>query len=404
MNQSLFRFHPRIRLLLFFILALSLNACVALDGIFPKLQPAQSVDEEVTLIAESQPEEENIIEPENPILTKRISELEQVIKELRQQQKLQKQDFQLLQEQWETNFVLLERSVADSLKANKGNSGNSTTQNKISKKQTTASRTQKKSSQKRVASKKENKQTSSSNSSPPKLETYSLFQKMKSTEAISNQQNLVEVNNLDVRQDPVLAEEEPGFPTSSIVNPEDLEDPIDLPDPAARAIDVASSVTTKSKKTAKVTPSKPSGFNDPDLNPPAKPRLLIRHAGVKKIYNQGMTSIIQEKYEQAIRIFQNFTQRFPDDLDSDNAYYWIGHSHFELGRLKKAEEAFRNVLKLYEHRPTSQGYKTPDAIYMLGKLYKKEKKLEKSNYFFNEAIIRFPGSAAAKNAKRDSQN
>ncbi len=143
------------------------------------------------------------------------------------------------------------------------------------------------------------------------------------------------------------------------------------------------------------------GFADPDLNPPDDPFILIRHPGVKKIYNQGMTAIIQKNHDQAILVFENFTERFPEDLDSDNAFYWIGRSHLELNELKKAEEAFRKVLKLYEHRPTSQGYKTPDALYMLGKLQALQNLNQRAVYYFEEVIKRFPGSAAARNAERD---
>ena len=120
-----------------------------------------------------------------------------------------------------------------------------------------------------------------------------------------------------------------------------------------------------------------------------------------RIYNQGMTAVIQKNHEQAILIFENFTKRFPDNLDSDNAFYWIGRSHLELNDLKKAETAFRNVLKYYEHRPTSQGYKTPDVIYMLGKLQEKKNLDQRAAYYFGEVIKRFPGSAAARNAKLD---
>ena len=119
---------------------------------------------------------------------------------------------------------------------------------------------------------------------------------------------------------------------------------------------------------AATTESTENNFSDPDLNPPVDPFILIRHPGVKKIYNQGMTAIIKKNHKQAIQVFENFTERFPNDLDSDNAFYWIGRSHLELNQLEIAEGAFRKVLKLYEHRPTTQGYKTPDSIYMLGKL------------------------------------
>ena len=114
-----------------------------------------------------------------------------------------------------------------------------------------------------------------------------------------------------------------------------------------------------------------------------------------------MTAVIQKNHEQAILIFENFTKRFPDNLDSDNAFYWIGRSHLELNDLKKAETAFRNVLRYYEHRPTSQGYKTPDVIYMLGKLQEKQNLDQRAAYYFGEVIKRFPGSAASRNAKLD---
>ena len=99
--------------------------------------------------------------------------------------------------------------------------------------------------------------------------------------------------------------------------------------------------------------------------------------------------------------YQDCPERFPDNLDSDNAFYWIGRSHLELNDLKKAETAFRTVLRYYEHRPTSQGYKTPDVIYMLGKLQEKQNLDQQAAYYCEEVIKRFPCYAAASNAKRD---
>ena len=128
---------------------------------------------------------------------------------------------------------------------------------------------------------------------------------------------------------------------------------------------------------------------------------MIRHPGVKKIYNQGMTAVIQKNHHQAILVFENFTTRFPDNIDSDNAFYWIGRAYFELNEWEKAEESFRKVLTRYEHLPTSQGYKTSDSIYMLGKLQLQQNLEQRASYYFEEVIKRFPGSAAARNAERD---
>ncbi len=118
-------------------------------------------------------------------------------------------------------------------------------------------------------------------------------------------------------------------------------------------------------------------------------------------FNQGMTAVIQKNHHQAILVFENFTTRFPDNIDSDNAFYWIGRAYFELNEWEKAEESFRKVLTRYEHLPTSQGYKTSDSIYMLGKLQLQKNLEQRAIYYFEEVIKRFPGSAAARNAERD---
>ena len=221
------------------------------------------------------------------------------------------------------------------------------------------------------------------------------------TSVTATAQELEKINNLDFSEKEMSVEEEPGFPETGQVNPQDLEDPEDLPDPETRALRVAAARSETFQGSGIAPEVAKNGFSDPDLNPPDDPFILIRHPGVKKIYNQGMTAIIQKNHDQAILVFENFTERFPEDLDSDNAFYWIGRSHLELNELKKAEEAFRKVLRLYEHRPTSQGYKTPDAIYMLGKLQAMQNLDQRAVYYFEEVVKRFPGSAAARNAERD---
>ena len=209
------------------------------------------------------------------------------------------------------------------------------------------------------------------------------------------------IYNLDLEEERTQVEEEPGFPEIDRVNLNDLEDAKELKEPEKDKLLVGMNSFENSLTSKKVLGKNKFGIFDPDLNPPENPLILIRHPGVKKIYNQGMTALIQKNHSNAIRIFENFTKRYPNNVDSDNAHYWIGRSYFELNELKKAESAFRKVLTQYEHRPTSQGYKTPDSIYMLGKLQFYVNEDQRAFYYFEEVIKRFPGSAAARNAKRE---
>ena len=237
----------------------------------------------------------------------------------------------------------------------------------------------------------------------PVIETYSLKPDDSTVEMQTHddEQNL---NNLESVRD-VPEDEEPGFVESVELRPEDLEDPIPLEEVADTAIQVAANLSSSETRLQQPVviskESKEPEFEDPDLSEPENPVILIRHPGVKKIYNQGMNEVIQRQHESAIRIFENYVKRFPEDMDSDNALYWIGHSYFQLKQNQKAERAFRKILTGYEHRPTSQGYKTPDAIYMLGKFSERRRDPVASKYYYRTVIALYPGSVAARNATRD---
>ena len=114
---SLFFRSIEIRYSIFICLFLFLiSGCAQLDGIFPKLKPQS--DEETSMVAHSPATvavKQEALSEENRQLLAKIEQLEQQVKSLEKQQKKQSKDFQLLQQQWETNFNLLERSVEQSL-------------------------------------------------------------------------------------------------------------------------------------------------------------------------------------------------------------------------------------------------------------------------------------------------
>ncbi len=140
-------------------------------------------------------------------------------------------------------------------------------------------------------------------------------------------------------------------------------------------------------------------FTDPYLKEPEAPYKLKTRPQVRKLYDQGLDAMINHKYQEAVRIFQDMLKQFPDDEYSDNAMFWLGHVHFSQKRFDQAEASFHQVLSQYEHRPTTQGYKTPDAIYMLGKIAESRNDKIRSEYYFKEVMKRFPGSTAASNAE-----
>ena len=374
------------------IILLMMNGCAALQLSRESPEKESSPQTQQILVEENQQELEQLIQ-ENTNLRENLTRLEQDLKKLNKRIERQKQDFAMVQEQWETNFALLERSVGATLEdlEQKTLDPGVLTSVEID---------QELQGEEELAM----DGSESVREIPlPVIETYSL-KPDDSTVEMQTLDDEESLNNLELVRD-VPEDEEPGFVESVELRPEDLEDPIPLEEVADTAIQVAanlSSAETVLQQPVVVSKeSKEPQFEDPDLTEPENPVILIRHPGVKKIYNQGMNEVIQRQYESAIRIFENYVKRFPEDMDSDNALYWIGHSYFQLKQNQKAERAFRKILTGYEHRPTSQGYKTPDAIYMLGKISERRRDPVASKYYYRTVIARYPGSVAARNATRD---
>ena len=373
------------------IILLLMNGCAALQLSRESPEKESSPQTQQILVEENQQELEQLIQ-ENANLRENLTRLEQDLKKLNKRIERQKQDFAMVQEQWETNFALLERSVGATLEDLEQKTLDPRVLAPVEIDQELQGEEELATSSKSVRE-----------IPLPVIETYSLKPDDSTVEmqTLDDEQNL---NNLESVRD-VPEDEEPGFVESVELRPEDLEDPIPLEEVADTAIQVAanlSSSETRLKQPVVVSKeSKEPEFEDPDLSEPENPVILIRHPGVKKIYNQGMNEVIQRQHESAIRIFENYVKRFPEDMDSDNALYWIGHSYFQLKQNQKAERAFRKILTGYEHRPTSQGYKTPDAIYMLGKISERRRDLIASKYYYRTVIARYPGSVAARNATRD---
>ncbi len=374
------------------IIILLMNGCAALQLSRESPEKESSPQTQQILVEENQQELEQLIQ-ENANLRENLTRLEQDLKKLNKRIKRQKQDFAMVQEQWETNFALLERSVGATLE----DLEQKTLEPGVLAPVVIDPELQ---GEEELAM----DGSESVREIPlPVIETYSLKPDDSTVEmqTLDDEQTL---NNLEPVRD-VPEDEEPGFVESVELRPEDLEDPIPLEEVADTAIQVAanlSSSETRLQQPVVVSKeSKEPEFEDPDLSEPENPVILIRHPGVKKIYNQGMNEVIQRQHESAIRIFENYVKRFPEDMDSDNALYWIGHSYFQLKQNQKAERAFRKILTGYEHRPTSQGYKTPDAIYMLGKISERRRDPVVSKYYFRTVIARYPGSVAARNATRD---
>ncbi|MGK0289015.1 MAG: tol-pal system protein YbgF, partial [bacterium] len=142
-------------------------------------------------------------------------------------------------------------------------------------------------------------------------------------------------------------------------------------------------------------------YKDSDLLSPQSPIQLEARAGARDKYMQAYHAYSQRDYPKAIQKFQEFLQRFPNDKNADNSQYWIALAEIRQGHTVLAEQAVRKVLKNYTHGETAKGFKTPDAILMLGQIYGKRGETRKSRYYFEHIVKQYPTTLSANKAERE---
>lgn len=142
-------------------------------------------------------------------------------------------------------------------------------------------------------------------------------------------------------------------------------------------------------------------FEDPDLIPPVNPIVLSAIPEAKPLYERGFVHYAKGKFEESIRVYEEFLSRFGNDAHADNAQFWIGEANFRLQRYEASEAAYRQVLRNYEHKSTLEGFKTPDAIYRLGHIYLTRNRIGRAQYYFSNAARRFPESTSGRKSRRE---
>ena len=142
-------------------------------------------------------------------------------------------------------------------------------------------------------------------------------------------------------------------------------------------------------------------WEDPDLEDPVSPIKLEVFAAAKRKYNEAFKAYTRKDYQGAADQFDFFLSRFPNDIDADNAQFWRGMALFDIDQWDRAEEEFRKVLRNYKHGDTRMGFKTPDAVLMIAKIYLKKKKPIRARYYFSWVVEKFGQSRSANKAQRE---
>jgi len=125
-------------------------------------------------------------------------------------------------------------------------------------------------------------------------------------------------------------------------------------------------------------------------------RANSRSSGQENIrtqYKQTLQLIYNEKYESAIKNFDNLLEKYPNHKLAGNFIYWKGEAYFALRNYREAAENFTQ-LEQYPNSP-----KIDDALLMAGKCYKLIGRPTQARRKFQQLLDNHPNSEYAEQAR-----
>lgn len=105
----------------------------------------------------------------------------------------------------------------------------------------------------------------------------------------------------------------------------------------------------------------------------------------KQAYEKAFGLLRQANYQEAEKNFYDFIQQYPESDLLNNAYYWLGETHFVQNNFEQGSIYF---LKSYQKFPTSD--KAPDSLLKLGMSLANLKKKQEACATFVKLGKEFP--------------
>lgn len=148
-------------------------------------------------------------------------------------------------------------------------------------------------------------------------------------------------------------------------------------------------------------PATPSQAIPPQATPPsaaAPPAAPAETTTPEQRYGRAFDALKASDYAAAIAGMRDFIARHPEHPLADNAYYWLGQTHYLNRDYVQAIEAFASV-----GSKSPDSAKAPDALLKRGLSELELKRVEAARRSFNDVIARYPASEAARLAREQLQ-
>jgi tol-pal system protein YbgF len=132
----------------------------------------------------------------------------------------------------------------------------------------------------------------------------------------------------------------------------------------------------------------------------AQPGVVAATAGEQEAYDSAYQLVLDKRFNDALKAFEQLLVNFPAGKYAPNSYYWVGELYQVITpqNLDASREAFSQLLGQYPDHP-----KVPDAMYKLGKVYFLKGNLKESREWLDKVIAEYDKGANSSAADKARQ-
>lgn len=112
------------------------------------------------------------------------------------------------------------------------------------------------------------------------------------------------------------------------------------------------------------------------------------------LYSEGLALMQDGKYNEAIKVFEEYISKFPNDLNVESALLYLGEMYYKIGDYKNARRYYGEILKR-----SSKSSNLEQALYSIAWSYFKEGNYSESAKRFEEFLNKYSTGKRALDAR-----
>lgn len=120
----------------------------------------------------------------------------------------------------------------------------------------------------------------------------------------------------------------------------------------------------------------------------------VSKAGEQKAYQKAFDLLRELRYNQAIKAFRVFLEKYPQGRYAHIAQYWIGEANYAQRNFKSAIQDYQDLIKNYPQSP-----KLAEAMLKVGYSQYELKQYKKAQAILKQLLKSYPGTTEAGQAQ-----